>query len=50
MINFRLKLNKRYRANWKVSRNMNVTKHSLIIIRQERRHIFKYSYNKVLTF
>jgi len=29
---------------------MNVTKHSLIVTRQECRHIFKYSYNKVQTF
>jgi len=29
---------------------MNVTKHSLIVTRQERRHIFKYGYNKVQTF
>jgi len=29
---------------------MNVTEHSLIATRQERRHIFKYSYNKVQTF
>ena len=37
-------------AATKVSRNINVTKHSLSIIRQEHRHIFKYIYNKVLTF
>jgi len=40
MINFRLKLNETMPCKLGVSRNMNVTKHSLIVTRQKCRHIF----------